>query len=319
MDFIIDKLSPLPPYLQIQEQIKVALLVGRLRPGDTLPSIRDLEKQIGVSRNIVRKAYLALQRSGILRLRHGKGVLVEEQLNYNQRASITEGCEILSRHVWGEVERLGVSPSAFARYLFQQARERERAHPFIVFVDATERLALERAEKISSVWQVNVPGISIEELASLDRPHLKRMQKILTNYIRLDQVRKVVKGCAVDVIPLSLVFSPSMAVELKRLPLNASLVLVLDDRDYPAMSLMLENYRKILVEPTVKLSATSMSRIRNLTQFVKAKKYDKIIFSNRIWDQVPDRLKKKPRVTHPRMDIDLASLESARIQAGMIV
>jgi len=319
MEFVIDKLSPLSPYLQIQEEIKLALLVGRLRPGDTLPSIRDVEKQIGVSRNIVRKAYLALQRSGILTLRHGKGVLVQEQLDYSQRGSIMERCDNLSRDILGEVERLGIAPSAFSRYLFQKARERERARPFVVFVDATKRLALERAARISSVWQVNVPGLSMEEFALLDRPRMKRIRKILTNYLRLDQVRKIVKRCSIDVIPLSLVFSPSMVVELQRLPSKASVVLIVDDRDYPSLSLMLENYRKILVDPSIKLSATPISYIRSLPQFVKSRKYDKIIFSNRLWDQVPDKLKKQPLVTHPKMDIDLASLESARIQAGMII
>src|SRR5687768_8494051 len=71
MDFVFDKHTPVPAHAQIQEQIKLALLLGRLRPGDTLPSIRDVEKQVGISRNLVWKAYLELQASGILNLRHG--------------------------------------------------------------------------------------------------------------------------------------------------------------------------------------------------------------------------------------------------------
>ena len=319
MEFVIDQHSPLPAYMQIQEEIKLALLLGRLRPGDTLPSIRDVEKQVGVSRNIVRKAYLGLQRSGVLNLRHGKGVLVEEQLNYDQRRSLMEGCEPLSRQILAEVEKLGISPSAFARYLFQQARERERASPFVVLVDATKSLAVERAAKISTIWQLNVPGLSIDELAAMDRQALTKFRRILTNYIRRDQVRRIVKGLKIDVIPLSLVFTQAMLEEFRRLPPKASVIMALDDRDYPSLSLILENYRKTLVGPSVQLTAIPLSRIRNLEQFVKSKKYDKIIFSNRLWNQVPEALRKYKRVTHPRMDIDLASLESARIQAGVII
>src|SRR2546427_9234294 len=99
MDLTIDKHSPLPTYAQIQEQIKLALLLGRLRPGDTLPSIRDVEKQLGISRNLVRKAYLELQSSGILNLRHGKGVLVEKDLQYSENVDVNRKCDAVSREV----------------------------------------------------------------------------------------------------------------------------------------------------------------------------------------------------------------------------
>jgi len=319
MEFVLDSHSTIPPHVQIQEQIKLALLLGRLRPGDTLPSIRDVEKQIGVSRNIVRKAYLALQRSGILTLWHGKGVLVEKQLSYSQRGSIPEQCEELSKDILGKVERRGISPSAFARYLYQQARERERKASSLVFVDATKALAVDRAAKISSFWHVNVSGISMEELVEAQRNGLRGIRTILTNYLRLDQVRNIVNRSRVDVIPLSLAFSQAMREEFRRLPPSASVVLVVDDRDYPSLALILDEYRKILVDPSVKLIAIPRSRVRNLERFVKSAKYHKVIFSNRIWEQVPDNLKKHPRVTRPLMDIDLSSLESVRIRAGVVL
>jgi len=319
MEFVLDNHSPLPAHLQIQEQIKLALLLGRLRPGDTLPSIRDVEKQIRVSRNIVRKAYLALQRAGILNLRHGKGVLVEKQLSYGERANIMQQCESLSTEILGKAERLGISPSAFARYLYQQARERERSAPSLIFVDATKRLALERATKISSFWHVNVPGISMDELEAMKRNGFGGVRTILTNYLRLDQVRRIVGRARVQVMPLSLVFTGAMREEFRRLPAQASVVLVVDDRDYPSLALILESYRQVLVDPSVKLTALPRSRIRDLEKFVKSSKYQKVIFSNRIWEEVPDRLKKHSRVTRPMLEIDLASLESVRIDAGVVI
>jgi len=137
--------------------------------------------------------------------------------------------------------------------------------------------------------------------------------------LRLDEVRTIVNRSRADVIPLSLVFAPEMREAFRRLPPNVSVVLVLDDRDYPSLSLILESYRQILVDPSVKLTAMSLSRVRDLERFVKSAKYQKVIFSNRIWDKVPDRLKKHPRITRPIMDIDLSSLESVRIRAGVIL
>ncbi len=319
MEFVLDPHSTMPVHLQLQEQIKLALLLGRLRPGDTLPSIRDVEKQIKLSRNIVRKAYLGLQRSGILTLRHGKGVLVDKQLSYSQRASVMEHCEVLCSDVLARVERLGISPSAFARYLYQRARERERKAATLVFVDATKALAVERAAKISSHWHVNVLGLSMDELSAMSANGLRGVRIILTNYLRLDQVRAIIRGSRAVVIPLSLVFTQEMRETFRRLPSNASVVLVVDDRDYPSLTLILESYRNILVDPSVKLTALPSSRVRDLEVFVKSGKYHKVIFSNRIWDQVPDRLRKHVRVTRPLMEIDLASLESVRIRAGVIL
>ncbi len=318
MDFALDEHSPLPVHAQLQEQIKVALLVGDLRPGDTLPSIRDVEKQIGVNRNIVRKAYLNLQRSGILNLHHGKGVLVQRHLSYDGRGSAVQRCEVLSKDILSKVEHLGISPSAFARYLYQQARERETQSSFVILVDVSKSLALSRAAKISSVWQVKVPGISIDELRSVKPAELKKIKKVLTNYLRFDEIRHIVRKSGIDVLPISLQFTEDTVRQFRRFPPKSSVVLILDDHDYPSISLMLEPYHKIM-NPSVKLSAMPISKVRNLERFVNSQNYYKVIISNRLWEKVPESVRKSPRVTRPMMDVDLSSLENVRIAAGVVV
>ncbi len=318
MNFVVDHHSPLPVDVQFQEQIKIALLLGNLRPGDTLPSIRDVEKEIGISRNIVRKAYLALQRSGILNMHHGKGVLVQRQLNYNGRRTAVEHCEELSKDVLDRVARLGIAPSSFARYLYQQAREHENESPFVVFVDASNTLCKARAATIASVWQVNVPGISIDELRSMGRKNLKQIHKILTNYLRFDEVRGVIKGSGIDVLPISLKFTDETVREFRRFPHESSVVLILDDNDYPSISLMLEPYQKIM-DSSVKLTAMPISKVSNLPRFVNSKKFDKVIISNRLWEKIPEEVQKNEQVTRPMMEVDLSSLESVRIAAGVVV
>src|ERR1700722_9512939 len=184
MDFAFDKHSPLPAYVQLQEQIKLALLLGRLRPGDTLPSIRDVEKQAGINRNIVRKAYLALQASGILKLWHGKGVIVDKDLRYGENDKISKKCEELSREILSRTRQMGVSPTSFVRYLHQHARENELQQPFVIYVDSTQEVARERAANISAVWQTIVRAMSIAELKEMGPVRMKKISKVLTNYLR---------------------------------------------------------------------------------------------------------------------------------------
>jgi GntR family transcriptional regulator len=318
VNFALDEHSPLPPHAQIQEKIKLALLLGQLRPGDTLPSIRDVEQETGINRNIVHKAYLALQSLGILNLRHGKGVLVQKQLSYGARDTVRQKCETLSKELLPRLRELGVSPSAFARFLYQQAREHEIQTPFIVFVDATKAQAIERAGHISAVWQVNIPGYSLDELAEIPKQDMQAIRKILTNYVRFDQVRRIVRNRA-EVIPLGLTFTEQSIKEFGRLPAGANLVLILDDEDYPSLSLLVELYHKLVLKPGSNIAAIPFSKVHNIHRFVKSAKYDKLIFSNRIWDEIPEELKKNPKVTRPHMVVDLSSLESARIHAGVVI
>jgi GntR family transcriptional regulator len=76
MDFYIEEHSSTSVINQIQEQIKLAVAMGVLRVGDTLPSIRDIEKQTGINKCQIYKAYSALKQSGLLLLTRGKGTVV---------------------------------------------------------------------------------------------------------------------------------------------------------------------------------------------------------------------------------------------------
>ena len=65
-----------PLYLQLKRWIEQAVLTGAVKPGDALPSERDLALKVDVSRVTVRKAVQHLVRDGILIQRHGSGTFV---------------------------------------------------------------------------------------------------------------------------------------------------------------------------------------------------------------------------------------------------
>jgi DNA-binding FadR family transcriptional regulator len=66
-------------YLQVAEQLAGFVSDGELKPGDRLPSERDLATQFGVSRPTVREAMIALEISGLVEIRSGSGVYVLPQ------------------------------------------------------------------------------------------------------------------------------------------------------------------------------------------------------------------------------------------------
>lgn len=80
----LDKNSPVPLYYQLAELIRERVRSGALRPGDQLPSERELGEQAGISRMTARQALGSLLREGVLVVRHGVGTFVAEpKLTYD--------------------------------------------------------------------------------------------------------------------------------------------------------------------------------------------------------------------------------------------
>jgi GntR family transcriptional regulator len=70
-----------PIYHQIVSQVRYLIAAGRLQPGEELPPIRVLAEQLMVNPNTVARAYLELERAGIVIKRHGSGTYVSEARN----------------------------------------------------------------------------------------------------------------------------------------------------------------------------------------------------------------------------------------------
>ena len=74
----IDNASTVPVFQQLAEQIRAAIARGALRPGDSLPSIRQMATEALLNPNTVAKTYRDLERDGILRTQRGLGVFVAD-------------------------------------------------------------------------------------------------------------------------------------------------------------------------------------------------------------------------------------------------
>ena len=67
-----------PIYQQIVEQVKYLVGAGRLKPGDNVPPIRVLAEQLRINPNTVARAYLELEREGVVTMRQGFGTTVAQ-------------------------------------------------------------------------------------------------------------------------------------------------------------------------------------------------------------------------------------------------
>jgi GntR family transcriptional regulator len=78
--FRLDTSSGVPPYLQLVHQVRQSLLLGYLRDGDRLPTVKELAGDLAINPNTVVKAYRQLEHEGLAGGRPGQGTFITATL-----------------------------------------------------------------------------------------------------------------------------------------------------------------------------------------------------------------------------------------------
>ncbi|MEV0158170.1 GntR family transcriptional regulator [Micromonospora sp. NPDC050686] len=90
IDFQLDAQSGVATYLQLAQQVRHALRLGLLRPGDKLPTAKEVVAKLAINPNTVLKAYRELEREGLVGARPGLGTFVLKSLSRHDPAEQTE-------------------------------------------------------------------------------------------------------------------------------------------------------------------------------------------------------------------------------------
>jgi DNA-binding transcriptional regulator YhcF (GntR family) len=80
IEFRLSNRSGVPTYLQLVQQVRQAIQLGLLRPGDQLPTVKDVVGALAINPNTVLKAYRALEYEGLVQGRRGQGTFVSRTL-----------------------------------------------------------------------------------------------------------------------------------------------------------------------------------------------------------------------------------------------
>ena len=100
MNIIISNSSGLPIYEQICRQIKGAIAAGKLRPGEPLPSIRALARDLRISVITTKRAYEELERDGYINTVAGKGSRSTSRRPWSWAASAVSPRRICAACCW---------------------------------------------------------------------------------------------------------------------------------------------------------------------------------------------------------------------------
>jgi GntR family transcriptional regulator len=110
----VDPRSGVPLYVQIVHQIKHAIEVSALQPGDQLPTVRQLAGELTIAPNTIVKAYNELQTMGLIESRPGVGTVVAASLNGSVRRQQLEALTERFRALVRDAASLGIDAGELA-------------------------------------------------------------------------------------------------------------------------------------------------------------------------------------------------------------
>ena len=114
-----------PLYLQIMDEIRRAIVVGKLKPEDPLPSVRDLASELAINPRTVSQAYQELEREGVVYVKRGQGTFVAPSMKKNTRER--QGlARTVAKHALLEARRSGLDVDELIDTLREVAAEEER-------------------------------------------------------------------------------------------------------------------------------------------------------------------------------------------------
>jgi len=130
----IDPSSGVPIYMQIMEQIKYSIAIKALKPGDKIPSIRNLSMDLKVNPNTVSKAFSELEHAKVIETRRGMGAYVSDNNIEMSEEAKMEIVTKLAERLAVEAVQLDIKKEDVSRVVekaldrfFDQNREGEEA------------------------------------------------------------------------------------------------------------------------------------------------------------------------------------------------
>jgi GntR family transcriptional regulator len=116
-DFSLEPASALPVYVQLREQVLRALAAGRLAPGVQLPTVRQIAVHLGVNPNTVNRAYIELERDGVVTTARGRGTFVADTQSRPNAELADARLRDIARRAIGEARSLGFTADEFSAAL----------------------------------------------------------------------------------------------------------------------------------------------------------------------------------------------------------
>jgi len=114
-----------PIYVQLRDQLARAIRLGLLRPGEQMPTMRQVAVALRVDLNTVRHAYEELETSGAVVLARGRGSFVARPAGHKMASGQDLQIDNLARQTLAAAAAMGIDPTALAGRIAALAANKE--------------------------------------------------------------------------------------------------------------------------------------------------------------------------------------------------
>lgn len=243
LPIIVDSSAPITINAQIAEQIKLLIATGELHPGDALPTVTQLAKQLGVNHNTIAAVYNYLIESNYLIAQRGKGTFVADTLAVKNTLNHKQFHNLLGQ-AFSTAAMIGLSPSEFTGAAYAQAvmlSQHTTAPLKLVFVECLQH-GVEIYEAIKVEIQQEIMFLNLEELKDQKPKASKELSVadlIVTTTQHLWDVIQIATP-EKEVIGINMKPDLQLLTNISSLPRN-SLVLLVSENETEDMKKMLQN------------------------------------------------------------------------------
>jgi GntR family transcriptional regulator len=215
----LNKVTGVPVFRQIVEQIVYMIEMGQLNDGDRLPSSRMLADNLHVNRNTVARAYGELRERGLVSRQGRHGMVVQAAAEARGRLAARESAHAVLAAAVERCLELGLPAEEIASLAYQQGLHAERTEVQMSFVECNLERAETFAEELGGALDAPINPLVLGSIGAKD---VADQDLVITTFFHLAEVRRLVREIAPKAPPevLGIVVAPHLKtlVRLSQIP-----------------------------------------------------------------------------------------------------
>jgi len=226
LKIFIDKESPNPIYKQIIEQITLQIKNGSLKPGEKLPSERELAAQTGISRSTIKKAYEELERNKVIEVVQGSGSFVSKQQDVVEEGRKERAIKLIDE-LLTELENMKFSYREISIFIDLRIAEREEELKKIKIaaVDCNPEALSIYKKQLAYISRVEIYTFLLSDVISFKRSEdiLENFDIILTTSTHYKELCELIPQLSDRIMRVVVSPSRQTIIDLATIPENARL------------------------------------------------------------------------------------------------
>jgi len=115
----------LPIYIQIMDYIKKKVIIGEIKEGGKLPSVRELSNELKVNPNTISRVYQELEREGLTYTQRGMGTFITEDQETLLNLKKTMAKEIVSKFIY-QIKELHLNKDEILDLIGEEMKEEKK-------------------------------------------------------------------------------------------------------------------------------------------------------------------------------------------------